>query len=182
MAINKVQYGNNTLIDLSQDTVASAADIVSGKVGHLRDGSVVTGTASAGGGGVFIINISQEKVVNPEDETDWYYVYHSDKTQAEVEAAYNGGAMIVAKTAVPAMQITFFLDDEHPHEEFTVPDFNIMTEWTYDPTCGGLPIFSGQYFNPGLNAMITYYLQFWVDDDAMLGNWDAQASLLTPQG
>lgn len=48
MAINKVQYGNNTLIDLSQDTVASAADIVSGKVGHLRDGTRVTGT---GGGG-----------------------------------------------------------------------------------------------------------------------------------
>lgn len=48
MAINKVQYGNNTLIDLSQDTVSSAADIVSGKVGHLRDGTRVTGT---GGGG-----------------------------------------------------------------------------------------------------------------------------------
>lgn len=49
MAINKVQYGNNTLIDLSQDTVSSAADIVSGKVGHLRDGTRVTGTASGGG-------------------------------------------------------------------------------------------------------------------------------------
>lgn len=50
MAVNKVQYGNTTLIDLSTDTVESAADIVAGKVGHLRDGSVVTGTASGGGG------------------------------------------------------------------------------------------------------------------------------------
>lgn len=51
MANNKVQLSDGTvLIDLSQDTVTSASDIVSGKVGHLADGSQVTGTASGGGG------------------------------------------------------------------------------------------------------------------------------------
>lgn len=49
MAKNKVTFNGQTLIDLSTDTVASAADIVSGKVGHLRDGSVVTGTGGGGG-------------------------------------------------------------------------------------------------------------------------------------
>lgn len=48
MAVNKVMFGNQTLIDLSTDTVASSDDILAGKVGHLRDGSVVTGTASGG--------------------------------------------------------------------------------------------------------------------------------------
>lgn len=48
MAINKVKYGDTTLIDLSTDTVASSDDIVSGKIGHLRDGSIVTGTGSGG--------------------------------------------------------------------------------------------------------------------------------------
>lgn len=48
MAINKVQYGSTTLIDLSTDTVSSSADILLGKIGHLRDGTVVTGTASGG--------------------------------------------------------------------------------------------------------------------------------------
>lgn len=48
MAINKVKYGNQTLIDLSTDTVSSAEHILLGKVGHLRDGTVVTGTASGG--------------------------------------------------------------------------------------------------------------------------------------
>lgn len=52
MAVNQVKFGNQTIIDLSTDTVSSAADIVAGKIGHLRDGSVVTGTASGGGGGV----------------------------------------------------------------------------------------------------------------------------------
>lgn len=48
MAVNKVIYGNQTIIDLSTDTVASSDDILAGKVGHLRDGTVVTGTASGG--------------------------------------------------------------------------------------------------------------------------------------
>lgn len=48
MAVNQVKYGNTTLIDLSTDTVASADDIVEGKIGHLRDGTVVTGTATSG--------------------------------------------------------------------------------------------------------------------------------------
>lgn len=42
--VNKVQKSNgDVLIDLSTDTVSSAADIVSGKVGHLRDGTRITG-------------------------------------------------------------------------------------------------------------------------------------------
>lgn len=50
MAISKIQLDGTTLIDLSTDTVASSDDIVQGKVGHLNDGSVVTGTAQTGGG------------------------------------------------------------------------------------------------------------------------------------
>jgi len=50
MAISKVAFDSTTLIDLTGDTVASTNDIASGKVGHLNDGSVVTGTAQTGGG------------------------------------------------------------------------------------------------------------------------------------
>ena len=45
---NKVVAGSQTLIDLSQDTVTSAAHILSGHVGHLADGTQVTGTGSSG--------------------------------------------------------------------------------------------------------------------------------------
>lgn len=44
MAINKIIKDGTVLIDLSEDTVTSASDIVSGKVGHLQDGTRVTGT------------------------------------------------------------------------------------------------------------------------------------------
>lgn len=47
---NKVTAGGNTLIDLSQDTVTQASHIMAGYVGHLADGTQVTGTGGGGGG------------------------------------------------------------------------------------------------------------------------------------
>ena len=47
MAINKVVYGNNVLIDLSSDT-AEASDVAQGKTFHLKSGTQAIGTALAG--------------------------------------------------------------------------------------------------------------------------------------
>lgn len=53
MAVNKVKLADgSTVIDLSGDTLDSAAQIAKGIVGHLRDGSAVTGTMESGGGGL----------------------------------------------------------------------------------------------------------------------------------
>lgn len=41
--INKVIYGGNTIIDLTGDTV-TPADVQTGKIFHLKDGSTTTGT------------------------------------------------------------------------------------------------------------------------------------------
>lgn len=46
MAINKVLYGGNTLIDLTADTV-TAADVSSGKTFHLPNGEQSVGTMVA---------------------------------------------------------------------------------------------------------------------------------------
>lgn len=43
MAINKVIFGNQTLIDLTQDNI-TAADLASGKTAHAADGTQITGT------------------------------------------------------------------------------------------------------------------------------------------
>lgn len=47
MAINKVVYGDDTLIDLTQDSV-SAENLLEGETAHDRSGNPVTGTAKQG--------------------------------------------------------------------------------------------------------------------------------------
>ena len=49
---NKVVYNGTTLIDLSQDTVTDASHILEGYVGHLADGTQVTGTGQGGSSGL----------------------------------------------------------------------------------------------------------------------------------
>lgn len=44
--INKVVFGNETLIDLSTDTLASAASLLEGVTAHDRSGAPVTGTCT----------------------------------------------------------------------------------------------------------------------------------------
>lgn len=51
MAINKVVYGNNTLIDLTSDTV-TADKLMQGYTAHDASGAIITGTATGGGGSV----------------------------------------------------------------------------------------------------------------------------------
>lgn len=75
---NKVTLNGDTLIDLSQDTVASASDIVSGKVGHLNDGTQVTGTAVVDGG-------SEEGV--PEPLNDVVFVDYDGEIVYQYSAA-----------------------------------------------------------------------------------------------
>ena len=51
MAVNKVNFGGNTLIDLTGDTLESAEQLLKGIIAHAKDGSVITGLLEAGGGG-----------------------------------------------------------------------------------------------------------------------------------
>lgn len=46
MAVNKVVYGGDTLVDLSADTV-TADKLAAGYTAHDKSGAVVTGTAQA---------------------------------------------------------------------------------------------------------------------------------------
>ena len=47
MAINKVVYGNRTIIDLTNDTV-TVSDVVSGVTFHLKDGTTAQGNIQNG--------------------------------------------------------------------------------------------------------------------------------------
>lgn len=81
MAVNHVVYDGNTLIDLRNDTVTSAEHIMSGYVGHLADGTVVTGTGQ-GGGGLETVTIFPSQTVTATDaDTSGYVVYLDSITE-----------------------------------------------------------------------------------------------------
>lgn len=69
--------GNSTIreIDLSQDTVSSAADIMSGKYGHLNTGERVLGTGQGGG--------------TPSATAHTIYFEFSDETDTTITAYYD---------------------------------------------------------------------------------------------
>lgn len=50
MAVNKVVYNGETLVDLTNDTVAPET-LAEGVTAHDKSGAVIVGTMSAGGGG-----------------------------------------------------------------------------------------------------------------------------------
>lgn len=76
---NKVTAGGTTLIDLSQDTVADASHIRSGYVGHLNDGTTVTGTYTGGSNpvktktGTFTGNGTRQVEISCDFEPDLIY-------------------------------------------------------------------------------------------------------------
>ena len=51
MAVNRVDFGGNTLIDLTGDTLESAEQLLKGIIAHAKDGSQIVGALKAGGGG-----------------------------------------------------------------------------------------------------------------------------------
>ena len=81
MGINKVQYGNTTLIDLTNDTV-TADKLIQGYTAHDRSGTLITGTAPEGG---------DVPVWQGTDE----YVYLSDTAQAPVEIYVDDDGYVV---------------------------------------------------------------------------------------
>lgn len=71
----------DTLIDLSGDTVASSADIVAGKIGHLNDGTQVTGTAVTG-------SQCSVTLTNSGDVSSAYIVYGASSHYTSGDAFY----------------------------------------------------------------------------------------------
>lgn len=63
MAVNKVDFGGNTLIDLTSDTV-TAAQMRSTATAHDKSGAKITGSMSETAGGTFTPTTTDRTVIN----------------------------------------------------------------------------------------------------------------------
>lgn len=107
MAVNHVVYGGNTLIDLRNDTVTSAEHIMSGYVGHLADGTVVTGT----GGGSVTWETLIDQNITIESSSPNYFIIDNYTTPFNADETYRvtwgsgGTEHICQTTALSASQV-----------------------------------------------------------------------------
>lgn len=101
MAISKIILNGVTQIDLTQDTVANASHIMNGYVGHLVDGTQVTGTGQ-GSGTLISKTITLNGTYDPNDDNaDGYNSItvnvQNGASMAEVSNTY--GTEIVVSSA-----------------------------------------------------------------------------------
>ena len=104
MGINKVQYGNTVLIDLT-DTTAVASDVAAGKYFYGKDGVKTLGTGSGGGGGS--VTQDQDGYIilpstgggSPSATQHTIYFEFTDSTDATINAWYDSSFISDAITA-----------------------------------------------------------------------------------
>ena len=93
MAVNKVNFGSNTLIDLTGDTLESAEQLLKGIIAHAKDGTTIEGTLEAGGGG----GSSARVIFPPADGWSahqiFYYGSHSMGTCSFDNGVFTGSAV-----------------------------------------------------------------------------------------
>jgi len=91
MAINKVEFGGQTLIDLTEDTVTPST-LMAGETAHDRSGAAIVGTAT--GGSSTLAQLTDVNLTNLSDEQIIKY----NSTTQKWENADAGGSDIVHLT------------------------------------------------------------------------------------
>lgn len=115
MAISKVIYGGNTLIDLTGDTV-TAQTLLAGVTAHDKAGNPIVGTASAGGekygatADTFIGNVDANGVLQaPSRQTDLVFAGVTDVATSGLEFAfeYMGAIRSVSFPALTGLSASY---------------------------------------------------------------------------
>lgn len=142
MAVNKVVYGDQTLIDIS-DTTAVASDVMAGKYFYGNDGVKTLGTGS-GGGGTIEVTIDTDGAVTQELQPDTFYHFTS-AALTSLTITFGGNAtdqyhfdFISPATAVtltlPAsviMETPFSVEVNTKYEIDIYNNYGVFAEWVY---------------------------------------------------
>lgn len=150
MGINKVQYGNTVLIDLT-DTTAVASDVLAGKYFYGKDGVKTLGTGTGGGGG----SVTQDQ--------DGYIVLPS--------TGGGGGSTLITKSIT--LNGTYDADDDNAdgYSEVTV---NVQGGASVTETQGtyGTEVVITSGSAPSATSHTIYFEFADETDETIIGYWN----------
>ena len=159
MAVNKVVYGNDTLIDIT-DTTATASDVSNGKYFYAADGTKTAGTASGTSSG----RLTEEEYQEATDDVDNILngvtvpsgtlaisengIYDvTNYLSANVNVSQSGG------TSISESDVNFYDYDGTLIDSYTSSEFLALTVLPSNPTHSGL---TAQGWNWSLSDAKTY--------------------------
>lgn len=115
--INKVVFGNQTLIDLSTTTLSQASQLANGVTAYDRAGNVITGTASGGGSSTPYVLITGEQ------DAGGGKIVHITGAVNETITADSGGGDIDALSATVLLDISdLTVTASHLEQGYTAVD------------------------------------------------------------
>lgn len=114
--INKVVFGNQTLIDLSTTTLSQASQLANGVTAYDRAGNVITGTASGGGATPYVL-------ITGEQDAGGGKIVHITGAVNETITADSGGGDIDALSATVLLDISdLTVTASHLEQGYTAVD------------------------------------------------------------
>lgn len=150
--VNKVvKSDGTTLIDLTSDTVTSAAHIISGRVGHLADGSVVTGTAETGGGTGIRIGIANTPIPNI---LNMFYALENGTAKTgefTLSQAIPNTSTLIFDTGLSTVNGLFIADETMATQQTGATPENTLWAIVFNPTSN-----TGSYAMTRITHSMTY--------------------------
>ena len=162
MAINKVVYGNTTLIDLT-DTTATASSILTGYGAYGRDGVWIDGTATSGGSGDGSVYQDGQGYVVLDDEegtnitvdslsvtTNGTYTAPTGHAYSPVTVNVSGGG-----GSVEQKQINFIDYDGSITNSYSASEWASVTALPSNPSHSGLTAQGWTWTKAQIDAQLT---------------------------
>ena len=147
MGINKVVYGNTTLIDLTDSTLASADQLSQGITAYDRTGTKITGTAT-GGAGAFSDTVVQLPNGGDHHIITGVDISNDTVTAAHLESGYTAhdasgtaitGTLVPGGGDQPAADAVRFIDyDGTILHTYSASEFLALSAMPANPTHAGL--------------------------------------------